>query len=114
MQIPMVNTQSTQSVLQLIAALILLCTILPIMLIWVVIMCPIVYYLFVRNLKTSTEIRRLVQLSATPVLSNITELCNGLSSINVYKIRDVMDQKFLKLMTISVSTEVHEKLTQTQ
>ena len=70
--------------------------VMPIMGVVFAIMMPIGYYFFVRYMRASTELRRLLQLSYTPMINNVSELINGLTSVTVYKKNKMMDQTYNK------------------
>ena len=68
---------SVQSIMQCTAAILMTIAVLPIMAAVFAILLPTAYYLFFRYMKASTELRRLVQLSYTPIINNVSELVSG-------------------------------------
>lgn len=112
--IPQTSIMAIHSLFQTIGALILLIVVCPIMLVFIVIIMPIFYILFIRNLKASTELRRLLQLSYSPILSNVSELINGLTTISVYKQNKMMDDKYNHATNLNISADLHEKYCLTQ
>jgi ABC-type multidrug transport system fused ATPase/permease subunit len=66
----------------------------PIVIVFIVIALVIVYRSFVKYIKTTIEIKRLVQLSAAPVISLSSELIEGVTIIRNYNKRKDMLKKY--------------------
>ena len=64
-----------------------------------------------RNLKASTELKRLLLESYSPILSNVSELINGLSTIVAYKKTKMMEDAYNFSTNRNISSDLHEKYT---
>ena len=59
-------------------------------------------------LRTSIELRRLVRLSKSPILTTTSELVNGLTTIRAYQYQENMSEKWRRFHNISQKVELHE------
>lgn len=80
------------------------------MLVLILIFVPILIILTKKYLRTVTELRRLTQLSYSPMISNVGELIQGITTIRVYERVDYMDNIFFPNITKGVKSDVHERL----
>ena len=75
-----------------------------------VIMLPVMFLLgkfLQRYLRSSIELRRLSRLSRSPILSTISELVNGLTSIRLYGFEGKIEEKWSKFHNLRQTIGVH-------
>ena len=76
-----------------------------------VIMLPVMFFLgkyLEKYLRTSTELRRLSRLSRSPILTTISELVNGLTSIRIYGYQGKIAEKWRGFHNTSQKIALHE------
>ena len=78
---------------------------------FLVVLLPVMFLLgkYVEKfLRTSTELRRLIRLSKSPILTTTSELVNGLTTIRAYEYQENMSEKWRKFHNISQKVFLHE------
>jgi ATP-binding cassette subfamily C (CFTR/MRP) protein 4 len=83
-----------QTTLFCLAAIILLCISLP----WLLILVPVIYYLFVflrsKYIKSSREIKRLEAVSRSPIYADFSAALDGLNTLRAYKLEERITTSF--------------------
>lgn len=85
----------------LVIGIILVVIILPIMIVVVIIFGIILFFALRRYMRTAVEIRRLVQLTVSPMLNKVSETIGGVVSIRAYDKIDWMRDKFNKAIDLN-------------
>lgn len=98
---------------KLTGVIIMSCVIMPLTLIIVVILLVVIYLLAVGFIKTSTELRRLNQLSTSPIISTLAETINGLTSIRVFDKIDFFSVAYMDRIKVNNRVFLHEGYVQT-
>ena len=80
----------------------------PLTLIIVIILVVLIVMLAIGFVKTSTELRRLFQISTSPIISTVSEMINGLTSIRVFGKVQFMSENFDKRVQLNNSVYLHE------
>ena len=63
---------------------------------------------FFRYLRASTELKRIFRLSRSPVLSRVSEMVNGMTSIRLYNYQHVLKAKWEREHNLGISAQMHE------
>jgi ABC-type multidrug transport system fused ATPase/permease subunit len=83
-----------QTTLFCLAAIALLCISLP----WLLILVPLIYYLFVflrtKYIKSSREIKRLEAISRSPIYADFSAALDGLNTLRAYKLEERITTSF--------------------
>ena len=111
--IPTFLIMGAHMALQTLGALLLMSILMPLMLVVFVIAIPILIYFFKRYMVAAQELRRLVQMSYSPILSNVSELLTGLTSVKVYDKLEYMEVNYNRAIDKWGSSDLHEKLSVT-
>ena len=69
------------------------------------------FFLSGSYLKTTTELRRLSQISSSPIISNISETIIGLTSIRAFDIEEHMKTQFSDRVELNNKAYMHEAMT---
>jgi ABC-type multidrug transport system fused ATPase/permease subunit len=104
---------AVQQILTAVGALCLSISVMPVLLVIFAILIPLLGWSFLKFLRASSELRRLLLLSYAPVLSNLGEIINGATTINAYGIDSEMKKAWEAAMDLSGSADMHEKHTST-
>ena len=80
---------------------------------WVMIIiiagCSVMIYLtFLRFLRASTELKRIFRVSRSPVLTTVSEMVNGMTTIRLYDYQDHLKYKWVKNHDLGISAQLHE------
>ena len=93
--------------------IILACAVMPFTIVIVVLMVFFIAFLSKGYIRTSTELRRLFQISSSPIISTIAEMITGLTTIRVFQKTQFMLDNFNKNVEINNQVFVHEKFVST-
>jgi ABC-type multidrug transport system fused ATPase/permease subunit len=83
---------------------------------YVLIIIVIDTFIFYRNMKkyvkTSTELRRLTQMSKSPILTTLSEMMKGSAVLRTYGVKDWIFKKWMKFHNRAWKVEFHEKMSE--
>jgi ATP-binding cassette subfamily C (CFTR/MRP) protein 1 len=84
------------------------CVIMPLTIVVMVVLIIIIVTLAIGFIKTSTELRRLSQNSLSPIISTISEMINGLTSIRVFGKTEFIGANFTERVMLNDRVYLHE------
>ena len=82
----------------------------PLVLVLIAINCVIFFWVMKKFLRTSTELRRLSQLSISPILSKVSELMNGRVTIRTYNSKEYLLKIWEKNHDLNKNILYHERV----
>jgi ATP-binding cassette subfamily C (CFTR/MRP) protein 1 len=84
------------------------CVIMPLTIVVMIVLIFIIVTLAIGFIKTSTELRRLSQNSLSPIISTISEMINGLTSIRVFGKTEFIGANFTERVMLNDRVYLHE------
>ena len=111
--VPNVASNCLDMLTKLIVAVVLVTIVVPILVVLVVIMLVFIFIVVRRFMRTTVELRRLNQLSISPMLSRISELYQGTVSLRTFGKTEWILSRFYKCLEASLNTGLHERMCST-
>lgn len=102
--------QFTMLSLQMIGIIVLITMTVPFMLVLIIVALALSFRLARRLLRTNTDIKRIMLVCTSPIISNISEALNGSVTINSYSVWQRMRKQFVKNQNKLAVVEWHERL----
>ena len=106
----LVVNQFTMLSLQLLGIAILIIITVPFMIVLIIIALILSARLAKRLLRSNIDIKRLILVCTSPIISNISEALNGSSTVNSYNVWTKMRRQFVKNQNKLAVVEMHERL----
>ena len=78
------------------------------MLIILVIFIVLMTWVFKRYLTASSELKRILRMSRSPILSTVSEMVNGITQIRLYRYENALLKKWRFFQEVSVNSQLHE------
>lgn len=97
---------------QVVGILILIMITIPYMIVFVVVLIILIYKFSTKMLKFSSDIRRLILVASSPILSNVSEALNGKILVKSYDKFKEMQESFIKNTQTLGKIEIHERIGQ--
>ena len=91
-------------------SILMACIFLPFTIIIVIILFVVIVLLSRNYMKCTTELRRLNQLSSSPIISNVSETITGLTSISAFGIEGFMKKQFGERVELNNKAYMHESM----
>jgi ATP-binding cassette subfamily C (CFTR/MRP) protein 1 len=91
-------------------AIVLIVLVLPYILILVAIFAVMLYFIMRKYMRTAVELRRLTQLSVSPLLNKVSETIGGVVSIRAFKKVEWMREKYANALDRYTLTQLHERM----
>jgi ABC-type multidrug transport system fused ATPase/permease subunit len=97
---------------EILASILIAVIVTPYVLIIIVIDTAIFYFNMKKYVKTSTELRRLTQISKSPILTTLNEMMQGSAVLRTYGVKDWIFKKWMKFHNRAWKVEFHEKMSE--
>jgi ATP-binding cassette subfamily C (CFTR/MRP) protein 1 len=108
--VPNLTSFFLDSMFTLLIGVTIVVLVLPYILILVAIFAVMLYFIMRKYMRTAVELRRLTQLSVSPLLNKVSETIGGVTTIRAYKQLQWMRDKYHRSLDLYTKTQLHERL----
>jgi ABC-type multidrug transport system fused ATPase/permease subunit len=97
---------------QIVSSIMLAVIVSPYVLVIIIFDGVIFYFNMKKYVKTSTELRRLAQMSKSPILTTLNEMMQGSAVLRTYQVKDWIFGKWMTFHNRAWTVEYHEKMSE--